>query len=110
MGGGFTWDTQDKAGDIALCEKGWALAEAAMTDPEVDLVMLDELNVVMHLGYMAVDKIVAAFAKKRKDLHVIVTGRDAPAALIELADLVSEMREIKHPFNHGVMAQRGIEM
>ena len=110
VGGGFTWDTQDKAGDIALCEKGWALAEAAMADPEVDLVMLDELNVVMHLGYLGVDRIVSALAKKRKDLHVIVTGRDAPAELVELADLVSEMREIKHPFNNGVMAQRGIEM
>lgn len=110
VGGGFTWDTQDKAGDIALGEKGWVLAEAAMADPEVDLVMLDELNVVMHLGYLGVDRIVTALAKKRKDLHVIVTGRDAPAELVELADLVSEMREIKHPFNHGVMAQRGIEM
>ena len=110
VGGGFTWDTQDKAGDIALCEKGWALAEEAMADSEVDLVMLDELNVVMHLGYLAVDRIVAGLAEKRKDLHVIVTGRDAPAELIELADLVSEMREIKHPFNNGVMAQRGIEM
>ena len=110
VGGGFTWDTQDKAGDIALCKKGWALAEAAMVDPEVDLVMLDELNVVMHLGYLPVDQIVSAFAKKRKDLHVIVTGRDAPPELMEQADLVSEMREIKHPFNNGVMAQRGIEM
>jgi cob(I)alamin adenosyltransferase len=110
VGGGFTWDTQDKAADIALCEKGWALAEAAMADPEVDLVMLDELNVVMHLGYLAVDEIVSAFATKRKDLHVIVTGRDAPAELMEMADLVSEMREIKHPFNNGVMAQRGIEL
>ncbi len=109
VGGGFTWDTQDKAGDIALCEKGWALAKAAMADPEVDLVMLDELNVVMHLGYLPVPDVVATFVAKRKDLHVVVTGRDAPDALIAQADLVSEMREVKHPFTNGVMAQRGIE-
>jgi cob(I)alamin adenosyltransferase len=109
VGGGFTWDTQDKAADIALCEKGWALAKEAMADLEVDLIMLDELNVVMHLGYLPVTDIVATFAAKREDLHIVVTGRDAPAELMELADLVSEMREVKHPFNHGVMAQRGIE-
>ncbi len=109
VGGGFTWDTQDKAGDIALCEKGWALALTAMADPEVDLVMLDELNVVMHLGYLAVADIVAVLGTKRKELHVIITGRDAPSEMVEQADLVSDMRELKHPFNHGIMAQRGIE-
>jgi cob(I)alamin adenosyltransferase len=80
-----------------------------MADPEVDLVMLDELNVVMHLGYLPVPDVVATLVAKRKDLHVVVTGRDAPDALIAQADLVSEMREVKHPFTNGVMAQRGIE-
>ncbi len=109
VGGGFTWDTQDKAGDIALCEKGWALAEAAMADPEVNLVVLDELNIVLGCDYLATDRVLAGLAKKPADQHVIVTGRDAPAGLIEVADLVTEMKEVKHPFTQGVKAQRGIE-
>ena len=109
VGGGFTWDTQDKAGDIALCEKGWALAEAAMADPEVNLVVLDELNIVLGCHYLITDRVLAGLAKKQADQHVIVTGRDAPAELIEMADLVTEMKEVKHPFSQGVKAQRGIE-
>lgn len=109
VGGGFTWDTQDKAGDIALCEKGWALAEAAMADPDVQLVVLDELNIVLGYHYLATDRVLAGLAKKQADQHVIVTGRDAPDELIEMADLVTEMKEVKHPFTQGVKAQRGIE-
>jgi cob(I)alamin adenosyltransferase len=109
VGGGFTWDTQDRAGDVALCEKGWALAEAAMADPTVSLVMLDEMNIVLSMGYLAVAPIVEALRKRRPDLHVILTGRDAPDALREAADLVSEIKEVKHPFNNGIMAQPGIE-
>ncbi|MBT5903656.1 MAG: cob(I)yrinic acid a,c-diamide adenosyltransferase [Opitutaceae bacterium] len=109
VGGGFTWDTQDRAGDIALCEKGWALAEAAMADPEVSLVMLDEMNIVLSMNYLETDRVVSALVARRPELHVIVTGRDAPEALCAAADLVSEMKEIKHPFNEGIMAQRGIE-
>jgi cob(I)alamin adenosyltransferase len=109
VGGGFTWDTQDKAGDIALCEKGWALAESAMADPEVNLVVMDELNIVLGCDYLARDRVLAGLAKKQADQHVIVTGRDAPAGLIEMADLVTEMKEVKHPFTQGVKAQRGIE-
>ena len=109
VGGGFTWDTQDRAGDIALCEKGWALAEAAMADPAVSLLMLDEMNIVLSMNYMPVETILKALRERRPDLHVIITGRDAPTALCEQADLVSEMKEIKHPFNNGIMAQPGIE-
>ena len=109
VGGGFTWDTQDKAGDIALCEKGWDLAQKAMADPEVSLVMLDEMNIVLSIGYLAVGPIVEALRKRRPELHVIFTGRDAPVELREAADLVSEIQEVKHPFNHGIMAQTGIE-
>ena len=109
VGGGFTWDTQDRAGDIALCEKGWALAEAAMADPEVSLVMLDEMNIVLSMNYLETVRVVSALVARRPELHVIVTGRDAPEALCAAADLVSEMKEIKHPFNEGIMAQRGIE-
>jgi len=109
VGGGFTWDTKDKAADIALCEKGWALAEAAMADPDVQLVVLDELNIVLGCKYLATDRVLAGLAKKQADQHVIVTGRDSPAGLIEMADLVTEMKEVKHPFTQGVKAQRGIE-
>lgn len=109
VGGGFTWDTQDRAGDIALCEKGWAYAQAAMADPAVSLIMLDEMNIVLSMNYMPVEPILQALRERRPDLHVIITGRDAPAALCEQADLVSEMKEIKHPFNNGIMAQPGIE-
>jgi len=109
VGGGFTWDTQDRAADIALCERGWAFAEAAMADPDVSLVMLDEMNIVLSMNYMPVEPILKALRERRPDLHVIITGRDAPAALCEQADLVSEMKEIKHPFNNGIMAQPGIE-
>ncbi len=109
VGGGFTWDTQDRAGDIALCQKGWGLAEAAMADPDVSLLMLDELNIVLSMHYLPVEPILAALRTRRPDLHVVITGRDAPAALCEQADLVTEMKEVKHPFNHGIMAQPGIE-
>lgn len=109
VGGGFTWDTQDRAGDIVLCERGWTIAEAAMADPEVSLLVLDELNIVLHLGYLPVAGVVAAFRARRPDLHVVVTGRDAPEELLAAADLVSEVGEVKHPFNVGVKAQRGIE-
>lgn len=109
VGGGFTWDTQDRAADIALCEKGWALAKAAMADPDVSLLMLDELNIVLSMNYLAEEPVLKALRERRSDLHVIITGRDAPAALCEQADLVSEMKEIKHPFNEGIMAQAGIE-
>ncbi len=108
-GGGFTWDTQDRAGDVALCEKGWVIAEAAMRDENVDLVVLDELNVVLHLGYLAVERVLAALADRPVMQHVVITGRDAPDALCHKADLVSEVHEVKHPFAVGVQAQRGIE-
>ena len=109
VGGGFTWDTQDRAADIALCKKGWALAEAALADPELKLLVLDELNVVLSFDYLSADRVVAALQARRPDLHVAVTGRDAPPALLEAADLVSRVEEVKHPFAQGVKAQPGIE-
>lgn len=109
VGGGFTWDTQDRAGDMALCEKGWDLAKVAMADPTVSLVMLDELNIVLSMNYLPLEPVLQALRERRPELHVVITGRDAPAALCDQADLVSEVREVKHPFNHGVMAQPGIE-
>ncbi len=108
-GGGFTWDTQDRAADIALCEKGWAIAEAAMQDESVSLVVLDELNVVLHLDYLPLARVLSALVSRPAMQHVVITGRDAPDALVESADLVTEMQEVKHPFAVGVQAQRGIE-
>ncbi len=108
-GEGFTWDTQDKAADIACCRAGWARALEHLADPELDFVLLDELNVVLQLDYLPVAEIVEALKVKRADLHVVVTGRGAKPEMIELADLVTEMRMIKHPFDVGVPAQAGIE-
>jgi cob(I)alamin adenosyltransferase len=108
-GEGFTWDTQDKAADIACCRRGWARALEHIADPEVDFVLLDEINVVLQLGYLPVEEIVAGLKSKRVDQHVVVTGRGAPPELIDVADLVTEMRVVKHPFDVGVQAQAGIE-
>lgn len=108
-GEGFTWDTQDKAADIACCRAGWARALEHLANPRVDFVLLDEINVVLQLGYLPVAEIVAALKAKRVDQHVVVTGRGAPPELIDAADLVTEMKVIKHPFDVGVPAQAGIE-
>lgn len=109
VGDGFTWDTQDRASDIARCREGWALALGYLKSPDVDFLLLDELNVVMSFNYLPEEEVIAALREKRADQHVVVTGRGAPAKLIELADLVTEMREVKHPFKAGVRAQAGIE-
>jgi cob(I)alamin adenosyltransferase len=114
VGAGFTWDTQDRAGDIAQCRAGWQLALDALRQPVAggefaDLVVLDEINVVLDLGYLPLAEVLDALRAKRPAQHVVCTGRNAPAALIELADLVTEMREVKHPFNAGVAAQAGVE-
>ena len=109
MGEGFTWDTQDRARDIAAARAAWEMAQAMLADPSYRLVLLDELNIVLRYGYLAVGEIVAALKAKPRDLHVIVTGRNAPPELIEAADLVTEMTLVKHPFRAGVKAQAGIE-
>ena len=99
----------DKAADIACCRVGWELALKHFADPEVDFVLLDELNVVLQLEYLPIDEVLVALRAKRADQHVVVTGRGARPEFIELADLVTEMRMIKHPFSAGVQAQAGIE-
>lgn len=109
VGGGFTWNTQDRAADIASCREGWDVALGFFRDPAVDFVLLDELNIVLSCGYLPVEEVLAALRVKRRDQHVVITGRNAPPELIALADLVTEMREVKHPFNAGVKAQAGIE-
>jgi len=109
VGEGFTWDTQGKAADIECCRQGWDLALRHFADPGVDFVLLDELKVVLQLDYLPASEIVTALKAKRPDQHIVLTGRGARSEVIELADLISEMREIKHPFTRGVMAQPGIE-
>ena len=109
MGEGFTWDTQDRARDIAAARAAWEMSNAMIADPSYQLVLLDELNIVLRYDYLPLDEVIAALKAKPRDLHVIVTGRNAKPELIEIADLVTEMTLVKHPFRSGVKAQKGIE-
>lgn len=109
MGQGFTWDTQDRAADIAAAEAAWALSMEMLHDPLLDLVLLDELNIALRYDYLDIHKVVADLKARPRDKHVIVTGRNAKPELIEIADLVTEMTLIKHPFDQGIKAQRGID-
>jgi cob(I)alamin adenosyltransferase len=109
MGEGFTWETQDLARDIAAAARAWAQAETLMADPDLALLVLDELNIALRYDYLPLDRVIAALNARRADLHVVVTGRNAKPALIEAADLVTEMTAVKHHFAAGVKAQPGIE-
>jgi cob(I)alamin adenosyltransferase len=109
MGEGFTWETQDKARDIAAAERAWAVAREMMGDKRFRLIVLDELNIALRYGYLPLDEVVATLAARRPGLHVVVTGRNAKPELIEAADLVTEMSLVKHHFGVGVKAQEGIE-
>ena len=108
LGDGFTWLTQNRAQDMATVARAWAEAERMIGDPRYGLVILDEINIVLHYGYLDLAQILATFAARRPELHIAVTGRNAPAALVEQADLVSEIHAVKHPYREqGVKAQRG---
>lgn len=109
MGEGFTWDTQDRARDIAMAREAWAEVKRMIADPAYDMVLADELNIVLRYDYLPLDEVLEAIAARAPMKHVIVTGRNAPEALIEAADLVTEMTLVKHPFRAGVKAQPGIE-
>ncbi len=110
IGDGFTWLTQNREQDIATAERAWAEAERMIRDPRYALVILDELNLVLKYGYLDLTRVLAAFSARRAELHIVVTGRNAPQALVTQADLVSEIRVIKHPYREqGVKAQKGIE-
>jgi cob(I)alamin adenosyltransferase len=109
MGEGFTWETQGRARDIAAAEAAWQKAQALMNDAAIRLLVLDELNIALRYAYLPVDAVVAALRSRRSDLHIVVTGRNAPQALIDAADLVTEMSLVKHHFAAGVKAQEGIE-
>lgn len=109
VGGGFTWNTQDKTADIAMCREGWEIALGMFRNPEIDFVLLDELNIVLQYEYLPKAEVLAALAAKQRDQHIVITGRGALPELIAVADLVTEMTEVKHPFKAGVKAQAGIE-
>jgi cob(I)alamin adenosyltransferase len=109
MGEGFTWDTQDRERDIAAARAAWDLAKDMIADPSYAMVLLDELNIVLRYDYLPLDEVLTTLKAKPRDLHVVVTGRNAKPELIALADLVTEMMLVKHPFRAGVKAQKGIE-
>mgnify|MGYP001767030317 FL=1 len=110
LGEGFTWQTQDRERDMVAAGRAWLEVERMINDPRYSLVILDELNPVLHYGYLDLAPVLETFRQRRPDLHLVVTGRHAPPALVELADLVSEIRAVKHPYREqGVKAQPGIE-
>jgi cob(I)alamin adenosyltransferase len=109
LGEGFTWETQDRARDVEAAERAWAKALELMADPDIRLVILDELNIALRYGHLELDTVLAGLAARREGLHVVVTGRNAKEALIAAADLVTEMVPVKHHFAAGVKAQEGIE-
>ena len=109
MGEGFTWETQDRGRDIAAAGAAWQAALDMLADPSYRLVILDELNIVLRYDYLPLAEVLAGLSAKPPDQHVVVTGRNAPPALIEAADLVTEMTLVKHPFRAGIKAQPGIE-
>lgn len=110
VGAGYTWDTQDRELDIRTARTGWDIAVRMITDPTYHMIILDELNVVLKYQYLDLDEVLTVFRGRREMLHIVVTGRHAPERLIELADLVSDMRPVKHPYQEqGIKAQPGVE-
>jgi cob(I)alamin adenosyltransferase len=110
MGEGFTWETQDPDLDRRAAQAAWEIAAGFLADPSVQVVVLDELNIALKLGLVPLDRVIDALDARPDHQHVVVTGRGAPPGLIEIADTVTEMRPIKHAFDAGVMAQKGIEL
>jgi len=109
MATGFTWNTQDKAQDIAAAKKVWLRSKALLKDENIDVVLLDELTYMLSFKYLDLDEVITALKSRPKDQHVIITGRACHRAIIELADTVSEVQSIKHAFDNGVKAQKGID-
>jgi len=110
MGEGFTWETQDKQRDIASAQAAWGMACSMLRNPDIALVVLDEINIALKLNYLKIEQVLEALRNRPPMQHVVLTGRAAPDALIDYADTVTEMRPIKHAFDAGVCAQQGIEL
>lgn len=109
LGEGYTWETQNRLRDTTVAHKAWEQARTLIEDPQYQIIILDELNIVLKYNYVPLDVVLNTLRHKRTDLHIIITGRNAKDELIELADLVTEMKLIKHPYNIGIKAQKGIE-
>ncbi|CCQ75351.1 cob(I)yrinic acid a,c-diamide adenosyltransferase [Magnetospira sp. QH-2] len=109
MGEGFTWETQDRERDLAAAARAWDAAKEMVADPDTRMVVLDELNVALKYELVDLDEVIEALSNRPEGCHVVVTGRGAPEALIEAADLVTEMKLVKHPFKKGIKAQPGVE-
>jgi cob(I)alamin adenosyltransferase len=109
MGEGFTWDTQDLQRDRAAARRAFDAAKAMIADSSFRMVILDEMNIVLRYGYLPLDEVLQTLREKPRDVHIVVTGRNAKEELIEIADLVTEMTLVKHPFRGGVKAQAGVE-
>ncbi len=110
LGDGFTWDTQDRTQDIETSTKGWAIAKAMLDDPSFDLVVLDELTYLLSYKYLEKENVLADIQARSTKQHVVVTGRAAIDELIELADTVSEIEDVKHAYRDGIKAQKGIDL
>jgi len=110
MGEGFTWETQDKQRDIASAQAAWDMACSMLRNPDIALVVLDEINIALKLHYLQIEQVLEALRNRPAMQHVVLTGRAAPDALIEYADTVTEMHPVKHAFNAGIQAQKGIEL
>lgn len=109
LGEGFTWETQDRARDIAFARAAWDESKRMMSDPSFDFVLMDEINIALRYDYLPIEEVIEFLKAKRPDLHVVLTGRNAKDELIAIADLVTEMEMVKHPFRDGVKAQAGVE-
>ncbi|RAU23833.1 cob(I)yrinic acid a,c-diamide adenosyltransferase [Paramagnetospirillum kuznetsovii] len=109
MGEGFTWETQDRARDMEAAAKAWELASSLLADPAYAMVILDEINVALRYDYLPVETVLAAVRARPEGQHVVLTGRNALPAIVEAADLVTEMTMLKHPFRDGIKAQKGVE-
>ena len=109
MGEGFTWDTQDRARDIAAARAAWERSKAMILDPAFDFVILDELNIVLRDDTLPIDEVVAFLKERPLTKHICITGRDAKPALLEIADLVTDFTEVTHPYHAGFKAQKGVE-
>ena len=109
-GEGFTWETQDKERDIAAAQAGWAKAKELIRNPDIQFVLLDEINIALRYDYLDIDEVVEFLLEEKPEMtHVVLTGRNAKEELIEAADLVTTMEATKHPFRDGIKAQKGVE-
>ena len=110
MGDGFTWNTQDREQDVKTATLAWDIAKGMLSDESYDLILLDELNIVLKYQYLPIEEVIKDLQNKPEMQHIVITGRSAKDGLIEIADTVTEMKDVKHAFRSGIKAQKGIEL